>query len=242
MEKTLSIIFTLVILLAFSGCDYNDDSLIVGTALSFPPYEYVENGKIVGIDIDIVEEIGQRMNKKIEIESMDFDDLFIALDYNKIDIIAAGLSVTEKRKETMDFTVSYATGEQRILVNKNTDIHNIEELKNANILIGVENGTTGHELALNLFESSYIRDYDDATRMIDALSSGIVSAAVVDAAPAEVFVERYPYLEIIDPMADFEEYALALDKDSEYYEDVNNVLQEMINDGTVDEIMKKYAH
>ena len=223
------------------ACNNGKNELRVGTALSFPPYEYEDDGQVVGIDVDIMQEIARRMGRTYVLENMEFDDLFPALDYHKIDVIAAGLTITETRKETINFTVSYASGEQKILIKKDTNIDNIDELGKNNILIGIEKGTTGHVLAENIFNSSQLREYDDATKMMDALESNIVSAVVIDIAPAETYANSHSDLKILDIDSDYEEYALGLAKDSEYYEQVNSILQEMIEDGTVDSIIKKYT-
>ena len=233
-------VFIVGLMVGLAACNKDKNELRVGTALSFPPYEYEEDGQVVGVDIDIMQEIARRMGKTFVLESMEFDDLFSALDYHKIDVIAAGLTITEKRKETINFTVSYASGEQKILIKKDTNIDTIDELGEKGILIGVEKGTTGYELAGNTFNASQLRDYDDATKMMDALEGNIVSAVVIDIAPAEVYAANHSDLKILDIDADYEEYALGLAKDSEYYEQVNSILQEMIEDGTVDSIIKKY--
>ena len=218
----------------------NKNTLRVGTSLSFPPYEYMENNKIVGVDIDIMQEIANQMGKELVVETMEFDDLFDALQYHKIDVIAAGLTVTDERKQSMNFTVSYASGEQKILVKNDVEVNNLSDLKSKDILIGVEKGTTGFDLAAETFNTANIREYDDATRMMDALESGIVSAVVIDVAPATVYASRHTDLRTIDIDTDYEEYALALAKDSEYYEQINSILQDMIERGTVDDIIQSY--
>ena len=114
------------------GCGKKEEMtmLTVGTSLSFAPYEYKdENGQIVGIDIDIMQEVAQRMGKRLIVETMEFDDLFNALKMHKIDVIAAGLTVTDERKAEMNFTVPYDNGSQSILVNRTANINSVKDLK-----------------------------------------------------------------------------------------------------------------
>ena len=243
--KKVKLGFCLVIVLictCFTACtDINSNTLRVGTALSFPPYEYTDTkGNVVGIDIDIMQEIANRMGKELVVETMEFDDLFVSLQYGKIDVIAAGLTVTDERKKTMDFTESYASGEQKILVSTSENINTVEELQNSKVLVGIEKGTTGADLANSMFTMQQIREYDDATKMMDALHSGIVGAVVVDKGPAEIYAEQHNDILLLDSNYDYEEYALAMAKGSNYTEQITTILHEMIEDGTVKNIINNY--
>ncbi len=234
------VVLLLMLLLSVTACSTTSNNLVVGTSLSFPPYEYEDGKEVVGVDIDIMKEISRRMGKDFVLETMDFDDLFVALSYHKIDVIAAGLTITEERKQQFNFTVPYAVGGQTILIKKDAEVEDIEGLKTRGTLIGVEKGTTGYDYAQETFNQAQLRDYDDASRMMDALESGVVSAVVIDIAPATIYANQHPDLTILDLDIDYEEYALGLAKDSEYYEQVNSILQEMIEDGTVNDIIAKY--
>lgn len=236
----------LVMLLTLS-CMASAETLKMGTNAAFPPYEYYddETGEITGIDAEVGAAIAAKLGYDFEIEDMDFDALIPSVSSGKIDMVLAGMTVTEERQQNVDFTNSYATGVQVIIVAEDSEITSVDDLfaEGANHKIGVQQGTTG-----DLYCSGDIQDaglgtvepYKTGADAILALTTGKVDCVVIDNEPAKNFVAANEGLKILDTEYITEDYAIALAKGSELTEKINAALEELIADGTVGEIIAKY--
>jgi len=220
-------------------------TLVMATNAEFPPYEYHEGDAIVGIDAEIAQAIGEKLGAEVTIEDMAFDSIIPAVQSGKADFGMAGLTVTEERATQVDFSSSYATGVQVVIVPEGSAITSVDDLfaEGANHKIGVQNATTG-----DLYTTWDIEDeglgtierYNKGADAIQALNTGKIDCVVIDNEPAKAFVAANDGLKILDTEYVTEDYAMCFAKDSELTEVVNAALEELIEDGTVQAIIDKY--
>ena len=207
------------------------------TSADFPPYEFYQGKKIVGIDADIIREIARRNGFELVIEDMKFDSIIAAIQSGKGDIAASGLTVTEDRKKKVDFSNSYVTAKQVIIVPENSPIASPEDLKNKKI--GVQHGTTGDSYVTeNLGEP---QRFDNGSTAVVALVRNKIDAVVLDGEPALVHIAKNPGLKILEKPLTEEEYAFAVAKGrKELLDMINRTLEEMRKDGTLQKIALQY--
>lgn len=214
--------------------------LRMGTNATFPPYEYVdENNEVAGIDADIAAAIADKLGMELEITDMAFDSLIPALQSDTIDIVLAGMTVDPERAESVNFTDSYATGVQVIIVPEGSDIASPDDLEGKNI--GVQTGTTGDLYCTDDYGQEFVKQFDNGPLAVAALLNGQVDCVVIDNEPAKNYVAANEGLKILDTAFANEDYAAALAKeDTELYEQVNTAIQELKEDGTIASIIEKY--
>ena len=223
-------------------------TLVMGTNAQFPPYEFRdENNEVAGIDADIAAAIADKLGMELEITDMAFDSLIPALQSGTIDIILAGMTADPERAESVDFTDSYATGVQVIIVPEDSDIAPTEQedgtmaVDLTGKLIGVQAGTTGDQYCTDDYGQESVRQYDNGALAVSALANGQIDCVVIDNEPAKNYVAANTGLKILDTEYITENYAAAIAKDNtELYEQVNAAIQELKADGTIDEIIGKY--
>lgn len=214
--------------------------LRMGTNATFPPYEYVdENNEVAGIDADIAAAIADKLGMELEITDMAFDSLIPALQSDTIDIVLAGMTVDPERAESVNFTDSYATGVQVIIVPEGSDIASPDDLEGKNI--GVQTGTTGDLYCTDDYGQEFVKQFDNGPLAVAALLNGQVDCVVIDNEPAKNYVAANEGLKILDTAFANEDYAAALAKeDTELFEQVNAAIQELKEDGTIASIIEKY--
>lgn len=214
--------------------------LRMGTNATFPPYEYVdENNEVAGIDADIAAAIADKLGMELEITDMAFDSLIPALQSDTIDIVLAGMTVDPERAEQVNFTDSYATGVQVIIVPEDSDIASPDDLEGKNI--GVQTGTTGDLQCTDAYGQEFVKQFDNGPLAVAALLNGQVDCVVIDNEPAKNYVAANEGLKILDTAYANEDYAAALAKeDTELFEQVNAAIQELKEDGTIASIIEKY--
>ena len=228
-----------VLLLAGCGEKAAGEQLIMATNATFPPYEYYDGDKIVGIDIDIGEALAEKLGRTLVVEDMEFNSIVSAVSTGKADIGMAALSVTDKRKESVDFSINYAKGVQVIIVKQDSDITGPDDLEGKTI--GVQIATTGDIYASDDFGEENIERFNKGTDTVLALAQGKVDAVIVDSEPAKVFVQQNPDLKLLDTAYADEDYALIVKKDqADFLAEINQALQELIDDGTLQKIVDKY--
>ena len=267
MKKFLAMMMALAMVLALAACGNtgatsgsasasgetvatfttaNEGKLTMATNAAFPPYEYVEGGKIVGIDAEIAGAIATKLGLELQIDDMEFDSIIESVKGGKADMGLAGMTVTEERKEAVDFTATYATGVQVVIVTEDSAITSVDDLfaEGANTTIGVQRNTTG-----DLYTTWDIEDeglgqidrYSKGADAVQALKTGKVDCVVIDNEPAKAFVNAIEGLKILDTEYAVEDYAGAMNKaNPELYQAVNAALEELIADGTVKGIVEKY--
>lgn len=220
------------------AADSEGGVLVMGTNAEFPPYEYYDGQEIVGIDAEMAAAVAEKLGMTLEIEDMAFDSLIVALESGKVDMVAAGMTVTEERLASVNFSDSYATGVQAIIVNEDSDIASADDLVGKTI--GVQLGTTGDIYAGDI-EGADVQQYNKGMEAVQDLSLGRLDAVIIDNEPAKVFVSEVEGLKILDEAFVTEDYAIAIAKDNdELLEKVNTALAELTEDGTLQAIVDKY--
>ena len=213
--------------------------LTMGTNATFPPYEFYDGDVIVGIDAEIAQLLAEKLGLTLEIQDMDFTAIVTSVQAGKIDIGLAGMTVTEERLENVNFTDSYATGVQVIIVKEGSEIASVDDLEGK--LIGVQEGTTGHSYCSDDYGEENVVAYANGATAVQNLVSGSVDCVVIDQQPAISFVEANEGLKILDTEYVIEDYAAAISKDNEgLMNALNAALKELIADGFIQEILDKY--
>ena len=215
--------------------------LTMATNAAFPPYEMTTDaGEFEGIDIETAQAIADKLGLELQIDDMDFDAALLSVQQGKADIVMAGVTVTDERKAVMDFSDSYATGIQSIIVPEGSDIASPDDL--AGKMIGTQRGTTGYIYCSDDFGDENVVAYDDGLTAVQALNNGQVDAVVIDNAPAQEFVAANPGLKILDTSYAEEDYAIGMAKGSALEDAVNKALEELKADGTLQSIVDKYIN
>lgn len=213
-------------------------TLVMATNAEFPPYEYYEGGEIIGIDVEIAKAIAEKMGMELQIEDMAFDAIIPAVTSGKADFGAAGMTVTEKRQKSVDFTNTYANSNQVAIVKEDSDITGSDMLKGK--LIGVQLGTTGDALAAEI-EGATVERYNKGLEAVQSLTQGKIDAVVIDQATAEAFVKKTEGIKILDEKMSEEEYAIAVKLgNKELVDQMNKAIEELKAEGKIDEIVAKY--
>ena len=216
--------------------------LTMATNASFPPYEFIsdEDGEtIVGIDAEIAALIAEKLGLELVIEDMEFGSIITAIQTGKVDMGMAGMTVTEERKQNVNFSTTYATGVQSIIVPEGSAIASLDDL--AGVVIGVQESTTGHIYCEDEFGSDAVVPFANGALAVQALNAGKVDCVIIDNEPAKAFVEANPGLKILDTSYAVEDYAIAVSKDNEaLLEAIDAALAELIEDGSVAEVVAKY--
>lgn len=214
-------------------------TLTMATNASFPPYEFYEGQQIVGIDAEIAAAIAQKLGLELVIEDMEFDSIIAAVQTGKVDIGMAGMTVTEDRLVTVDFSTPYATGKQVIIVAEDSDIQSKDDL--ASKKVGVQLSTTGDLYVGWDYGEDVLDRYSKGADAVVALSQGKVDAVVIDNEPAKVFVEQNEGLKILETEYAVEDYAIAIAKgNTSLLEQINAALAELTESGEIQAILDKY--
>ena len=218
-----------------AGC-----KLVMATNAEFPPYEFYDGDKIVGIDAEIAQAIADELGMELEIEDIAFDSIIPEIVSGKADMALAGMTVTEDRKASVDFSDTYATASQMIIVKEDSEIAGPDDLKG--VTVGVQLGTTGDIYVSDLeADGTTVERYNKGFEAVQALSQGKIDAVVIDGEPAKTFVSETEGLKILDEAFTVEEYAIAVKKgNTELLDKVNGALETLKDNGTLDEIVAKY--
>ncbi|MDE7446721.1 MAG: basic amino acid ABC transporter substrate-binding protein [Lachnospiraceae bacterium] len=221
----------------------SDGVLTVGTNAEFPPFEYVDdNGEPDGFDIALIKAIGEKLGVEVEVENMEFASLVSSIG-SKIDVAIAGMTVTEERQQSVDFSDAYYEAVQYVILPADSEIATAQDLEGKTI--GVQLGTTGDIIATDDIADTTVNQYNKGVDAVNDLINGRVDCVIIDKNPALVFASKFEGQLIALDGAQFdfgtEEYAIALPKgDSALAEKINAALAEIKADGTFDELVKTY--
>ena len=237
--KLISVVpAALLLVFALSGCGRNDDRLVMVTEATFPPYEFREGGKIVGIDVDLMKAVAKKTGRELVVEDMSFDSVIAAVQAGKADVAASGITVTDERKRQVGFSHPYVTAQQVVIVPKDSEIRGSADLKGKRI--GVQHGTTG-----DLYVTKNIREperFPNGSLAVAALDAGKLDAVVLDGEPSKVHVALHENLVILDEPLTTEEYAIAVNrKNTALLEEINAVIDELRENGGLEKIKAKYV-
>ena len=252
MKKITAIVLAAILVCALlAGCGAKDSGmtiekgkLIMSTNAAFPPYEMVaDDGSFEGIDVEIAGAIAKKLNLELGVDDMDFDAALLAVQENKSDIVMAGVTVNEDRLMVMNFSDSYATGKQMVIVKEGSDVtmDNLGEK-----MIGCQRGTTGYIYASDSpdnggYGEDHVTAYDNGASAVNALLNGQVDCVIIDSAPAEAYVAENAGLTLLEGEWVVENYAIGMNKENkDLLEAVNKALAELTADGTIQSILDKY--
>ena len=247
-KKLLSLVLVAAMALSVVACGGKKEEaapaaedkevLVMATNAEFPPYEFYEGQEIVGIDAEIAAAIAEKLGCELKIEDMAFDSIIAAVSSGKADFGLAGMTVTEDRLASVNFSDTYATATQVVILMEDSPITGIADLDGKKI--GVQLGTTGDIYAGDIADAT-IERYNKGFEAVQALTQGKIDAVIIDNEPAKVFVAENEGTKILEEDFAVEEYAMAIAKENtELLEKVNVALAELTEDGTLKAIVDKY--
>lgn len=274
MKKKITLIVSLIVVAAlaitvFAACGKKDGTdtssssdassssdtaakktLTLATSADFPPYEFMEGQEYKGIDIEVAGLIAEKLGYELVVSNMQFDSILNAVQAGKADMGMAGLTVTPDRQKSVDFSDSYATGVQVLIVKDGSSITSVDDLYDESkglgesLKVGVQLSTTGDIYISGDVEDGKtkveVKQYEMGAEAVAALSSGKIDAVLIDNEPAKSFVAANEGLKILDGEYTVEDYAIAFAKNSELKDQVNTALKELIADGSVKKVVDKY--
>ncbi len=215
------------------------EPLKMGTNAAFPPYEYKEGEEFKGIDIEIADALAKELGTTLQVVDMEFDSIIASVQQGEVHVGIAGMTVTDERKEEVNFTHSYATGVQVVIVPEDSAIATLDDL--AGKKIGTQLGTTGDMYSKDDYVEENVTSYGKGADAIIALKGGDVDAVIIDNEPAKAFVAENEGLKILETEYAVEDYAIAVAKDNAtLLSDLNKALEKLTADGTIDSIIAKY--
>ena len=220
--------------------------LTMATEATFPPYEYYDGDAIVGIDVEVAQAIAAKLGMELEVTDIAFDSIIPGIQTGKYDMGMAGMTVTDERKEQVNFSDSYATGVQVVIVKDDSAIASVDDLfaDGANTVVGTQAGTTGFIYATSDIEDAglgTVKSFGKTTDAVEALKNGQVDCVILDNEPAKALVAANEGLHILDTEYAVEDYAIAIAKENtDLLDKVNAALAELKDDGTLQSIVDKY--
>ena len=250
MKKAIALVLALIMTASlFTGCGAKEEEkkvLTMATNAEFPPYEYYEGDKVVGIDAEVAALIAEKLGMGLEIVDIEFNSIIPGISSGKYNIGMAGMTVTEDRLESVNFTSSYTTAVQVVIVKEGGTVTSLDDLfeEGHDWKIGVQNATTGDIYASGDFEDAglgTVSRYDKGADAVAALLADKIDCVIIDNEPAKNFVAANEGLTILDTEYALEEYAICYSKDDTAIgEQVDKALQELIADGSVQKVIDKY--
>lgn len=256
MKKLFSLILSSVLAVsALTGCSGTSNptstdsgespastsggKIIMATNANFPPYEYMQGTKAVGVDVDVANEIAKELGAELVVDSMEFNSIIPAIQSGKADFAASGISITEDREKQVDFSIEYATSKQVILTLPENNITTVEDLSGK--IVGVEKGTTADLYLTEEYPDVTIEGYDRYTDAVLEMKNKRIDAIVLDSLPAEVILQQNTDLLICDEVLFTDTYAIVVKKgNAELLETINTVLQRLIDEGKIEEYTQNH--
>lgn len=237
MKKVLLLVFMLIFLV---GCGKNENELIMVTEAGFAPYEYYDNGEIVGVDVDIANEIAKEMGKKLVVKDVAFDSIINEVKTGKADFGAAGISYSDERAEEVDFSVNYSVSKQVVIVKENSAITSTKDIDNKKI--AVQLGSIADTYVTDNYKNAEIVRQKKYLAAIEDLKVGKVDLVVMDELPAKEIIEKNSGIKILDGELTSDSYGMIVKKgNTELLETVNKVLNRLSNDGSIDNFIIKHT-
>ena len=241
MKKTIIVIALLITTLALTGCSKkNDNEIVMATEAGFAPYEYYENGEIVGVDIEIANEIANALGKKLIVKDIAFDSIINELKSGKADFALAGMSITEERLKEVDFSIQYTTSRQVVIVKKNSSINSINNIYDKKI--AVQLGSVADLYLSENYPNTELVRQKKYLSMVEDLKSDKIDLIVMDKLPVEQIVASSNELKILEGSISEDSYGIAVKKgNTELLSTINNVLNKLMSENKIDEYIVKYS-
>ncbi len=237
--KRLGLILFIMILMC--GCSKKDENqLVMVTEAGFAPYEYYENGEVVGVDVDIAREIAKYLGKTLVVKDIAFDSIINEVKTGKADFGAAGISYSENRAKNVDFSINYAVSKQVVIVNNNSSIANVNEIGNKKI--AVQLGSIADTFVTERFKNANVVRQKKYLAAIEDLKTGKVDCVVMDELPAQEIVSKNEGIKILDGSLTNDSYGMVVKKgNKELLDAINVVLQKLKDEGKIDEFIIKHT-
>ena len=253
MKKYLALLLAAIMALSLAACASTSKTeetasakLTMATEATFPPYEYYDGDAIVGIDVEVAQAIAEKLGMELDVTDIAFDSIIPGIQTGKYDMGMAGMTVKDERKEQVNFSDSYATGVQVVIVKDDSPITSVDDLfaDGASTVVGTQAGTTGFIYATSDIEDAglgTVKSFGKTTDAVKALKNGQVDCVILDNEPAKALVAANEGLHILDTEYAVEDYAIAIAKENtDLLEKVNKALSELTADGTLQSIVDKY--
>lgn len=239
-RKILCAVLIFMLIVITSGCGKKDDELVLATEAGFAPYEYYKDGEIVGVDIDIAKEIAKRLDKKLVVKDVSFDFLINEVKSGKADFAAAGISITEERKKEVDFTDEYTVSNQVVVVRKDSPLKNFSELQNKKI--AAQLGTVADLYVSENYKDATLVTHKKYLSAVEDVKSKKVDCLIMDELPAKEIVKTNSELKVMDGILFQDKYGMIVKKgNTELKERINEILKELSEDGTIDNLVLKHS-
>ena len=240
LGRVVTSLLIISIIFFVSGCSKKENELILVTEAGFAPYEYYEDGKIVGVDIDIANEIAKELGKELVIKDVSFDFVINEVKSGKADFAAAGISITPERMEEVDFTNEYTISNQVVVVKKGSNIKDFDDIKNKKI--AVQLGTVADLYVEENYKDATLIPHKKYLSAVEDVKTGKADCIVMDELPAKEIVKENDNLVILDGVLFQDKYGMIVKKgNTELKEKINKILERMINDGTIDKLVLKHS-
>ncbi len=237
--KRLGLIIFIMILMC--GCTKkNENQLVMVTEAGFAPYEYYENGEVVGVDVDIAKEIAKYLGKKLVVKDIAFDSIINEVKTGKADFGAAGISYSDDRAKNVDFSINYAISKQVVIVNNNSSITNVNGISNKKI--AVQLGSIADTFVTEKYKNANVVRQKKYLAAIEDLKTGKVDCVVMDELPAKEIVSKNEGIKILDGSLTNDSYGMVVKKgNKELLDAINIVLQKLKDEGKIDEFIIKHT-
>lgn len=238
MKRLCLIIFIMILM---CGCSKKDkNQLVMVTEAGFAPYEYYENGEVVGVDVDIAKEIAKYLGKKLVVKDIAFDSIINEVKTGKADFGAAGISYSDDRAKNVDFSINYAVSKQVVIVNNNSSITNVNGISNKKI--AVQLGSIADTFVTEKYKSANVVRQKKYLAAIEDLKTGKVDCVVMDELPAKEIVSKNEGIKILDGSLTNDSYGMVVKKgNKELLDAINMVLQNLKDEGKIDEFIIKHT-
>ena len=234
------VIILIMLLITLGGCNKKSNELVMVTEAGFAPYEYYENGEIVGVDVDIAREIAKYLGKELVVKDIAFDSIINEVKTGKADFGAAGISYNEERAKNVDFTINYSTSKQVVIVKNDSGITNIGDINGKKI--AVQLGSIADTYVSSTYKDASVVRQKKYLAAIEDLNTGKVDCVVMDLLPAEQILKTNSGLKILDGALVEDSYGMIVKKgNKELLNNINKVLEKLKNEGKIDEYIIKHT-
>ena len=228
------VIILIMLLITLGGCKKNTNELIMVTEAGFAPYEYYDDGEVVGVDVDIAKEIAKYLGKTLVVKDIAFDSIINEVKTGKADFGAAGISYSENRAKNVDFSINYSVSKQVVIVSNNSNINNVNNISNKKI--AVQLGSIADTFVTENFKNASIVRQKKYLAAIEDLKAGKVDCVVMDELPAKEIVASNSGIKILDGSLTNDSYGMVVKKgNKELLDAINTVLEKLKNEGKIDE-------
>ena len=240
IKKVMSLVLIVCTIFFMTGCGKNENELVLATEAGFAPYEYYEDGKVVGVDIDIAKEIAKELGKELVIKDVSFDFVINEVKSGKADFAAAGISITPEREKEVDFTIEYTTSNQVVVVKKGSPITKFDDIKDKKI--AVQLGSVADLYVEENYKKATIVPHKKYLSAVEDVKTNKADCIIMDELPAKAIVAENDNLKILDGVLFQDKYGMIVKKGNDELKDkINKVLERMKNDGTIDKLVLEHS-